>query len=192
MSEILEKYHVKPPSTSGDEVLLPALLFVSMLIIGDIIAIIFVRDRPLFLIITVGILGLLVGINAVIITALVIIRKNKRNKYHIPKFDDEDLPSITEKDIERYIGYEKEVNLLRPKIVVRSSLIQADFNQEDLVYHGDIKEKHCIICRMKLDNKNVVWKCPYCVALFHKEHFLDWILENSKCPVCHGKITIII
>ncbi|MBN1330258.1 MAG: E3 ubiquitin protein ligase [Candidatus Heimdallarchaeota archaeon] len=188
---VLDKKQMSPPKTSGDEVLLPIMLFLFIVIIIDILIIINKRNEPLYLIITIGILGLLISVNSVIITALIIKRKNKKKRYKIPNFNDEGLPSISEKDMDRYIGYEKESNLLRPKIVMRSSIIEAAFIQSDFIYSGEIDNKHCIICRIKLDKDDAIWKCPYCIALFHKQHFIDWVTEKGKCPVCRGKITIL-
>ncbi|MFX1535220.1 MAG: RING finger protein [Promethearchaeota archaeon] len=30
--------------------------------------------------------------------------------------------------------------------------------------------------------------CPECFQLFHREHFLEWIKKNKRCPVCKEKI----
>ncbi|HUT82899.1 MAG TPA: RING-H2 finger protein [Candidatus Bathyarchaeia archaeon] len=191
MDQLPRKYHhEEPPKTSGDEFLLPIMFGIFLLIILDIVIIILVKSDPTLVIITIAVLGLLIAVNSVIITALIIIRKNKKNRFKILEFDDENLPKITDEDMERFIGVEKEPNLLRPKIVIKSSIIEAGFNQIDLIYSGDIKNKHCIICKIELNKKDIIWKCPYCVALFHKQHFIDWISEKAKCPVCHGKITI--
>ena len=128
-------------------------------------------------------LGLVIG-------ALIVAYGKKKRKIKIPDFEDSYLPRITEDDRERFIGDNKEPNLLRPKIVFTRSGITVGFKESALIYTGSLINKCCVICKLDLRKRQEVWKCPYCVALFHKEHFKDWISNNSYCPVCQGRITI--
>ncbi|MBD3192840.1 MAG: hypothetical protein GF308_19530 [Candidatus Heimdallarchaeota archaeon] len=55
---------------------------------------------------------------------------------------------------------------------------------QELTFTGEIKGKNCAICKKPLKKSDEVLACPYCDAVFHKEHLYDWLKEIPACPVC--------
>ncbi|NHJ47000.1 MAG: hypothetical protein FK733_04350 [Asgard group archaeon] len=137
-----------------------------------------------------GAILLLLVIGEAFLVTFLVIGRNKRRRHKIPDFDDDHLPRITDEDFGRFIGKDKSANLLRPKIAMSKDGIEAMFSEAVLIYTGTLENKLCVFCKLEVRKKQVIYSCPYCVALFHKEHLLEWLTENSSCPVCHGKITI--
>ncbi|NHJ85437.1 MAG: hypothetical protein FK734_08230 [Asgard group archaeon] len=42
----------------------------------------------------------------------------------------------------------------------------------------------CAICKLEIREGQKITQCPYCMAIFHEEHYLDWLKEDPICPVC--------
>ncbi|MFW9923796.1 MAG: RING finger protein [Candidatus Thorarchaeota archaeon] len=46
------------------------------------------------------------------------------------------------------------------------------------------QKKHCMICKLSFQERQVIFECPYCNSLFHLDHILDWLSNKDTCPVC--------
>lgn len=70
-------------------------------------------------------------------------------------------------------------------------LIQMDLLNFHLIeYKGDIEGKTCAICKLELRSGQKIVQCSLCDNLFHEEHLVSWLLDNTDCPVCNRKILI--
>jgi len=43
----------------------------------------------------------------------------------------------------------------------------------------------CQICKLELRKGQEIMQCTYCLAQFHKNHLLNWLMNDSHCPVCY-------
>jgi hypothetical protein len=156
--------------------------------IALIVLLILARKQDVVLLFIMGaILGVLIIIQAIIGFILL---SGRKKRIKIPDFDDDHLPRITEKDFDRFIGKDKNVNLLRPQITMSRSGVEALFSEAVMIYKGTLENKLCVFCKLDVRKNQTIYSCPYCTALFHKEHLLEWLKERNSCPVCQGKITI--
>jgi hypothetical protein len=48
----------------------------------------------------------------------------------------------------------------------------------------------CMVCKLKLNEKNDVVQCPICESLYHKNHLMEWIKVKKTCPVCSQELLI--
>ncbi len=42
----------------------------------------------------------------------------------------------------------------------------------------------CSVCLSKIESSEDILKCPYCEAIAHKSHLLEWLKLKGVCPVC--------
>lgn len=42
----------------------------------------------------------------------------------------------------------------------------------------------CLVCNSELTTDDELEKCPFCGALFHKEHYKKWAKTKKNCPKC--------
>ncbi|MGC9779707.1 MAG: hypothetical protein HZR80_10735 [Candidatus Heimdallarchaeota archaeon] len=47
------------------------------------------------------------------------------------------------------------------------------------------KENICMICKFEIDKHEMIYTCPYCNSLYHKDHFQQWLDIDTTCPVCN-------
>jgi hypothetical protein len=46
------------------------------------------------------------------------------------------------------------------------------------------KPPKCLICNTELTTEDELEKCPFCGALFHREHYKKWAETKKYCPKC--------
>jgi hypothetical protein len=46
----------------------------------------------------------------------------------------------------------------------------------------------CSVCNNDIVSKDLYVKCPYCGALSHREHLLEWIKVKGYCPNCRDRL----
>jgi hypothetical protein len=46
----------------------------------------------------------------------------------------------------------------------------------------------CQICKLEIQDGELVKQCRYCFSLFHEEHLRDWLKEKNTCPVCQKEL----
>jgi len=64
------------------------------------------------------------------------------------------------------------------KINQLKSVYQPTFNGESE------KELICMICKLEIFSGDIVYLCPNCKSYYHENHFLDWLVIKTTCPVC--------
>ena len=45
----------------------------------------------------------------------------------------------------------------------------------------------CAICKLEIRENQKIIQCPNCLAVFHEEHYKDWLERENTCPVCSIK-----
>ena len=55
-------------------------------------------------------------------------------------------------------------------------------------YKGECENRYCSICKLELRENQFIFMCPFCKSLFHKKHIIDWLENDSECPVCQREI----
>ncbi|OLS22090.1 MAG: hypothetical protein HeimC2_30660 [Candidatus Heimdallarchaeota archaeon LC_2] len=48
----------------------------------------------------------------------------------------------------------------------------------------------CIVCRGLIEENEKINSCPNCSQKGHKEHILNWLQIDAKCPACRVKLSI--
>lgn len=43
----------------------------------------------------------------------------------------------------------------------------------------------CSVCRMVISESEEIIHCPYCNAIAHKSHLLEWLKIKGACPICN-------
>jgi len=46
----------------------------------------------------------------------------------------------------------------------------------------------CSICHQKILPNEVIFICPSCGSIGHRDHFLEWLKVKSRCPVCMQRL----
>lgn len=52
---------------------------------------------------------------------------------------------------------------------------------------GGVRLK-CPVCQMDIVSGEQYTKCPYCGALSHRDHLLEWIKVKGYCPNCRQRL----
>lgn len=55
-------------------------------------------------------------------------------------------------------------------------------------YQPELEEKTCSICGLAILEKAPIIQCLICEKVFHKKHFIKWLIENETCPICKNLI----
>ena len=58
---------------------------------------------------------------------------------------------------------------------------------EDLsvnVYTGNLDDDVCMVCKLFLNEQDEILQCPICESLYHRDHLLEWVKVEKRCPVC--------
>lgn len=42
----------------------------------------------------------------------------------------------------------------------------------------------CAICKLEIREGQKIIQCPSCLAVFHEEHYNEWVKNESACPIC--------
>ncbi|MFW9923296.1 MAG: RING finger domain-containing protein [Candidatus Thorarchaeota archaeon] len=42
----------------------------------------------------------------------------------------------------------------------------------------------CSICKLEIKQGEKIAQCPNCLAIFHNDHYEEWLKNGSTCPVC--------
>ncbi len=49
----------------------------------------------------------------------------------------------------------------------------------------------CNVCGMRISDSEEIIHCPFCNAITHKTHLLEWIKIKGSCPICHAHLNSI-
>ncbi len=52
-------------------------------------------------------------------------------------------------------------------------------------YYPKKQNIECMICKLEIDKHKMIYTCPYCNSLYHKDHFQQWLNIDTSCPVCN-------
>ncbi|NHI91365.1 MAG: hypothetical protein EAX96_02605 [Candidatus Lokiarchaeota archaeon] len=50
--------------------------------------------------------------------------------------------------------------------------------------------KYCPVCNGPIATKHETISCPNCKVVAHKDHFLEYLRVNGKCPKCEATLNI--
>ena len=82
------------------------------------------------------------------------------------------------------------MGIQRPKVVVQTQKSGMKYALNALIYKKKVSKERCQICKLEMSGKDVIVQCPICDTLFHKEHFIDWMVNKRSCPVCGEEYTV--
>jgi len=46
-------------------------------------------------------------------------------------------------------------------------------------------DKICMICKLPIQYRQVIYQCPNCKTLFHSNHLVGWLNHSDNCPICN-------
>ena len=132
---------------------------------------------------------------AVIITMVVLITKSRRN-FKLNLYDLDELEMIESEEV-----------FFEPSVEISIEPFEKEKKFEDLqnitsdasitwekiyplIYQEKEVEEQCPICKLEIEEKEFIMQCPNCLKLFHGKHLVEWLLENSSCPICKTIIDI--
>lgn len=62
-------------------------------------------------------------------------------------------------------------------------------NSNFCMFCGEAISGRCSVCNLEIISGDKVVKCPYCGALSHRVHLLEWIKVRGYCPNCKEKLS---
>ena len=89
---------------------------------------------------------------------------------------------------------EVDKKLDQKKVILQTNLFATKFIQKKLQFKEKIigqwtieKEERCNICWVNIKTGEEFTSCASCHNKFHTEHWRQWIIAKSTCPVCKVK-----
>ncbi len=104
--------------------------------------------------------------------------KKEKERLTKQKNIDQSIPSA------KYVKQEARYD---PQTVYRIQIPVDDENKFELKTEQS-NNITCVICYQNITDNNQILRCPSCDVAFHKNHLLQWVFENQKCPICKAKL----
>ncbi|NHJ49964.1 MAG: hypothetical protein FK733_19385 [Asgard group archaeon] len=189
------------------------ILIISFVVIGLVFGVEGIQGDSDF---SMVIMGVMFAAGLVVLIVILIIYFSFRERSKLQKGDDEKIPSeplrvsvkrffrrkrkeslessqstipVSDRSYGRFGPGSQSTNEIESQLNVTISKTEIDkkINLEQYITRLESNIENCSICKLTLDSKDTIVKCPKCNSVFHFEHLEYWLETNDKCPVCGFK-----